>query len=47
MCIYDTCMYGYKYACNTCSQFIKGNDLLEVISLNPSLGKSVSNHLIT
>ena len=46
MCIYDTYIYGYKYACNICMQFIKLNHLHEVISLNPSLGKSVFNPII-
>ena len=45
--IYDKYMYGYKYACNICSQLIKLTHLHEVISLNPSLGKSVSNPIIT
>ena len=36
-------MYGYKYAYNICSQLIKLTHLHEVISLNLSLGKSVSN----
>ena len=46
MCIYDKCMYGHKYACNICSQLIKLIHLHEVISLNPGLGKSVSNPII-
>ena len=46
MCIYDKYMYGYKYACNICCQLIKITHLHEVISLNPTLGKSVSNPII-
>ena len=46
MCIYDKYLYSYKYACNICSQLIKLTDLHEVISSNPSLGKSVANPII-
>ena len=46
MCIYDKYMYGFKYACNICSQLIKFTHLQEVITLNPSLDKSVSNPTI-
>ena len=43
MCICDKYMYVCKCSCNICNQLIKLTHLHKVISLNPSLGKPVSN----